>query len=583
MAQTVNVPGVGQLNFPDNMSQADMAAAIQKNYPEIHGQAAPAAPNPTDGNSFLDNAAAGVGKGATDLALGAKQRFDDLAAFLENHFGGQSINAVLGMNNASDIQKATQAEVDDKRRLDAPLMQTAGGKVGNFIADAVPAVAAGLVPGGQGLAGTMLTGAALGAAEPTTEDDSVLRNTALGAAGGAAGYGAAKAAASVINPASNSNAALQLLKDEGIEPTIGQTLGGAWNKLEQKMQSLPILGDGISAARNRVLNQFDNAAINRATAPIGVQIDGTGQPAVKEAGDALSAAYDSALSQVNHVTLDDQFSADLNQLHDMAQNMTPLMTNKFNRTLDDLVLGRVSKQGSMLGDTYKAVDSELGGIASKWQSSPSASEAEYGDAISQLQNLLNQNMRRSNPQVADHLDAIDTGWANLVRIEAAAKAGKNAEGVFTPAQLNAAVQSADDSTRGRAVARGTALMQDLSNAGQSVLGGTVPDSGTATRMMSGVGALASGFLHPGIPLSLAGGAAAYSRPMQNILNGIISNRPSMAAPVSNVLRKYSAAIGELGAAGALSAQDNRNSAMSDLGKAATVGDAIYAAHRALGP
>jgi hypothetical protein len=251
--------------------------------------------------------------------------------------------------------------------------------------------------------------------------------------------------------------------------------------------------------------------------------------------------------------------------------------------LDDLVLGRVSKQGSMLGDTYKAVDSELGGIASKWQSSPSASEAEYGDAISQLQNLLNQNMRRSNPQVADHLDAIDTGWANLVRIEAAAKAGKNAEGVFTPAQLNAAVQSADDSTRGRAVARGTALMQDLSNAGQSVLGGTVPDSGTATRMMSGVGALASGFLHPGIPLSLAGGAAAYSRPMQNILNGIISNRPSMAAPVSNVLRKYSAAIGELGAAGALSAQDNRNSAMSDLGKAATVGDAIYAAHRALGP
>lgn len=41
MTQTVNVPGVGTLQFPDGMSQADMAAAIQKNFPQIH-----AAPDP---------------------------------------------------------------------------------------------------------------------------------------------------------------------------------------------------------------------------------------------------------------------------------------------------------------------------------------------------------------------------------------------------------------------------------------------------------------------------------------------------------------------------------------------------------
>lgn len=38
MTQTVNVPGIGTLNFPDGMSQADMAAAIQKNFPQIHNQ-----------------------------------------------------------------------------------------------------------------------------------------------------------------------------------------------------------------------------------------------------------------------------------------------------------------------------------------------------------------------------------------------------------------------------------------------------------------------------------------------------------------------------------------------------------------
>jgi hypothetical protein len=33
----VNVPGVGTLQFPDGMSQDEMSAAIQKNYPQIHG------------------------------------------------------------------------------------------------------------------------------------------------------------------------------------------------------------------------------------------------------------------------------------------------------------------------------------------------------------------------------------------------------------------------------------------------------------------------------------------------------------------------------------------------------------------
>lgn len=45
MAQSVNVPGVGTLQFPDGMSQDDMSAAIQRNYPQIHG---PASPHPDD-------------------------------------------------------------------------------------------------------------------------------------------------------------------------------------------------------------------------------------------------------------------------------------------------------------------------------------------------------------------------------------------------------------------------------------------------------------------------------------------------------------------------------------------------------
>lgn len=580
MTQTVNVPGVGQLNFPDGMSQQDMAAAIQRNFPQLH--AAPAAPSGDD-SSFLGNVAAGIGKGATDFAYGAKQRLDDAAAYLENHLGGQSVNAALGMQNASDIQKQDQALVDEKRKVDAPLMETAGGKIGNFVGGMVPGAATAFIPGAQTLAGSVITGGALGAAAPTTTGESVLKNAAGGAAGGALGYGVAKGISSILSPLSSANPELQLLRSEGVEPTIGQTLGGVANKVEQKLQSVPILGDGIVAARSRALNQFDNAAINRATAPIGVQIDGTGQQAVKQAGDALSAAYDSALSQVPHVTLDGQFAAELQQLHGMTQNLVPQLAQKFDRTLNDLVLDRVSPQGSMLGDTYKAVDSELGNIASRFSKSQVASEAEYGDAVGQLKNLLNQNMRRNNPAVAAQLDKVDEGWANLVRIEQAAKSAKNAQGVFTPAQLNMAVQSADDSVRGRAVARGTALMQDLSGAGQSILGGNVPDSGTAGRLALGGASLAAGFAQPAIPIGLGAGALAYSQPMQAILNHVISTRPQMVVPVANTISKYASAAGLLGSVAAVTQRQRSDQAIGDIGRATNVQDAISAAQRAVSP
>jgi hypothetical protein len=148
--------------------------------------------NPTEGNSFLKNTAIGLGGAIVDLGLGLKQRLDEGAAALERTFGGQSINQALGMRNASEILPETQAEIEEKRKIDAPLLRTAGGKTGNFLGKAAPAIAAALVPGGQTLAASTITGLGLGFAEPTTDDESVLQNMAVGGAGGAAGYGVGK-------------------------------------------------------------------------------------------------------------------------------------------------------------------------------------------------------------------------------------------------------------------------------------------------------------------------------------------------------------------------------------------------------
>lgn len=410
---------------------------------------------------------------------------------------------------------------------------------GNVVATAPIAAA---VPGGTTLVGKTalgaLTGAGMGALQPVTKGDfwsEKAKQTALGGATGAAVPLVVGGLARMVKPNVNQN--VKTLMDEGVTPTLGQMMGGRWNALEEKLQSIPIMGDAIASARTRALKEFNNAAINRAVAPIGKRVEGTGHAAVKEAGDLLSQGYDDALSQVKYVKFDQQFNQDITQLNQMAQNLVPELRSKFNNTMQNIVMGRMSKNGTMMGDVYKSVDSELGNLASRYSKSSVSSEQELGDALLQLKNLLNQQMRRSNPDVAGRLADVDAGWANLVRLEGAAKSGKNAEGVFTPGQLNMAIQSADDSVRKRAVARGTALMQDLGSAGQSVLGNKVPNSFTPDRLLIAGGALGSYFMNPAIPTGLAAGAVPYTAPVQKALAYALTQRPQAAITLADLMRK----------------------------------------------
>lgn len=405
------------------------------------------------------------------------------------------------------------------------------------------------VPIAASTIGKVATGAAVGAGlsalNPVVVPDSgnyadeKLKQMAAGGVFGAAlpliGGGLSR----IISPNASKNANLQMLKDEGVNPTVGQALGGRWNAAEEKLTSLPIMGDAISMARGRGLEQFNKAAINRAVKPIGEKVDDVGQKGIMQAGDKLSSAYDDALNSLGPVSFDNTFAAQASQLQGMANNLVPAMRDKFMNAYRDIVVGRMSPNGSMLPETFKKVDSELGTIASRYGKSGVASEQEAGDAIKQLQTILLEQAKRSNPNAGAKLDDVDKGWANLVRIEGAGGAAKNSEGVFTPGQLNSAIRTADQSVRKRAMARGTALMQDLGNAGQAVLGNKVPNSFTADRGWMGAVGIGSGVVSPWIPAGLLGGAAAYTSPAQKALVAAVSKRPESAKKVAEALRKRS--------------------------------------------
>lgn len=397
---------------------------------------------------------------------------------------------------------------------------------------------------GLGAASTgakILQGAATGGASalmsPVTAGDfgsEKAKQAAIGAAFGGAVPAIAAGFGRLISPAASRNADIALLKSEGVTPTIGQALGGKANVMEQKLTSTPLMGDAIAGARTRAAEQFNLAALNRATAPIGVKIDKVGGEGVAKAQQAVSQAYDDALGQIKHVKLDGQFSSDMSQLQQMTRALTPQMRSRFDKTAQDILGGRAGTSGVMTAETFKRVDSELGNIAGKYSGSALASEKELGDAVMQMRDLLKQQAIRSNPKAAGALKAADTAYANLVRIEGAANKSVASE-LFTPGQLGSAVRMADKSARHRANAAGKALMQDLSTAGQNVLGNTVPDSGTAGRLMpfaTGVGAFANPVA---TGAGLLGGSLLYSRPMQSLLSGAVTTRPQAAEAIRNSL------------------------------------------------
>src|SRR6185369_4258761 len=278
---------------------------------------------------------------------------------------------------------------------------------------------------------------------------------------------------------------------EGVSPTIGQTLGGWANKLEEKAQSLPIMGDMIAGARNKAKEQFNTAAINRAVAPIGVKIEETGQAGVTKAGNALSKAYDDALGSFKSVTFDNTFMQKVaKDLDPLAANLVRPMREQFKTILHDVV-GNRTTSGTLRAQKFRDADEHLGELIRDFSSSSVGSERQLGKAVQKLQELMRDQLERQHPEAGNALKAANEGWANLVRVEGASKLAKNSEGVFTPGMLNSAIQTADKSVRKRAVSRGEALMQDLGNAGQNVLGNKVPDSGTAGRLMLGAGSIAA--------------------------------------------------------------------------------------------
>lgn len=312
-----------KVEHPEGASQSEIMAYAQKNYKPAPQQEAfdPAAAT-MEGMSGFDRFAAGAGKGMTDLAYGAGQ--------------------LVGLVDQEDIQR--------KQRLDAPLSNSGGlataGEVTGKIAAALPAM---LIPGANTLAGASLLGAGTGLMEPVA-DGNVLTgkaaNAALGAGGGAAGYGAGKYLTGKIGGALASREAARAaqktsnsVKDATVQNA--RNLGYTVNPTQANPSFKNQLLEGLSGKiKTQQLAAERNQGVTNAIAKktLGLADDAQLTPdTIEGVRRSAGKVYETVKNTQGKITADQDYYASLSSLLDENRALSQDFPELADKGIDDLV------------------------------------------------------------------------------------------------------------------------------------------------------------------------------------------------------------------------------------------------------
>lgn len=447
--------------------------------------------------------------------------------------------AVLNMLGQDQGYTARQA-YDARRKAEADRLaayakerpvenaaNTIGGALLNPLNVVTGAYAGTSVPRVMAAGGAMGAAYGAGSADPGKRGKGALVSGSIGAAtSGVAQQGANMLAANVARRAAAPLSPQRQLSNQGVDLTPGQMLGGGWQRTEDAMTSIPVVGDAIREAQRRGLASLSRATTKRILAPIGGSTDEIGRAGVRDTSQQVSQAYQRALSGVQ--VAPDQTFANQVAVVQQSPNLPPAVRQELQSTIAD-VQARLS--GPIDGDTWKFIDADLGAAirAADEGAATVPSSRRLARSLEQLRDAVGGLLERADPNAFARVREADKASAMLERLRKASQYTGTAarDGLVAPGDLNRAVQGMDTSAGNRAYAQGDALLQDLSDAAMQVLPATVPDSGTPFRSLLttggiGVGGVGVGAIDPlwagGIGAGVGLGSALYSRPAMAALN-----------------------------------------------------------------
>lgn len=455
---------------------------------------------------------AGVGKAFSDAWLGVKQ--------------------IAG----ADVQ----AEIDERKQTDKPLMSSAAGISGNILGNAALFAPTAFIPGANTYTGAALIGAGLGAVAPVATGESRTVNTAQGGAAGLIGQGIGRAIGRAISPIQSrlSGPQQQLAEAaqrEGIPLQLSQQTGSRPMAIaESVMENLPLTSERAIAEKAAQQTAYSRAVLRRA-----------GIDAAEATPDILGSRKKALAGEFERIA--GGASVDFNQpeilskltniVTTAARRLTPDKAKAVANTVDD-ILKQVDDAGRMAGSNYQGWRAELRalGKGTDYESSVYTNIRRTLDEAftGQLQGTQAAEWTRASRQYANLKTIIDA----MGQPGAASKTG-----VISPAALEGAL-TRSVGREGKALGRGD--LNELVAVGRNFVSNNIPDSGTSQRqfMMRLLTGQAAGVL-PGAAAGYYGGGpegAAYGA-AAGLAGGLAGPRVIQMAMQNPVIRQYLAQSG----------------------------------------
>ena len=330
--------------------------------------------NPT--GSTLDNLRAGAGKAMVDAVRGGVQLAGD---FLTSN----PLYSAMLPDKAREVLARNNADIEESRRRDAPLMDTKAGTIGNLAGNVALTLAA---PQATTATGAAAVGGILGALQPVAKDESRAVNTAAGAAAGAGAMklgeflrnfigaklaNANQAAAARQAADAERVATLQAARAEGLMVAPGEApgagigaraLGGMSNKINLQQAVSQKNAEAVNAIARRELGLAQDTPLNEAT--------------LQGVRDIAGKAYE-AVQNLRAINWDKQFEKEVNGL--ARQKLGGVTSNpadgRITQLMDELKSLRQVDGASIVADiknlremakaNFKAVDRAGGDVGSQ--------------------------------------------------------------------------------------------------------------------------------------------------------------------------------------------------------------------------
>ena len=538
MPQYIQV-GNDVIEFPDGMSSEQITSALSG------GKSATPAVTPLSSGLLM---------GIKDPISGAAQLLPKGLEFVTSagglapnpvsQFFGSEAERVRQMNAAEEQAYLKQREAQGGTGIDVGRIVGNIASPANLVGGIRAAQGARALGAGAGMQAAA-AGAVQGAMQPVNEatgfGEEKATQIGLGAVGGKVGETVSGVLGKVMNPLASK--AEQTMRELGITPTPGQTLGGAFKKAEDFAQNLPLVGEQIRSAREKVLFDFNKGVINKALDKVDDKLPENviGRDAVRYAADQVSNKYDEVLGKMKF-DLDFKTTSGILGALNKANLPSAVQREEATNIINSIALDKFGGK-TLTGAEYKSIESDLAKEVAKYKNSQSAADRNVGEALQGVLDTFKTELYHQNQRYTPQLRRIDSAYGDLKLMERAAANTGAENGVFTPKQYSLAVKQADLTRQKSAFAKGTARGQELSEAALKTIGEDAKTTLEGRLAIGTIGGMAT-LSNPYVGVPLAVGATGLYSPMGiKAADMLLRQRPDLVRKLGQPLDQYSGLLG----------------------------------------